>query len=131
MKRIDFRILVGILLIGAGILVILVVGVGLVLLIVPGIIFGLWFALTTPAIIVENIGATKGMGRSKTLASGNLGKIFSIAFLVWIISFIIGLPFGFMGGKEFMVMPVQGYFRSGDFSQSASQAIMIVMDVGN
>lgn len=85
-------------LIGAGILVVLIVYMGLILLIVPGIIFALWFALTTPAIVVENLKAIKGLSRSKDLASGNLGKIFSVGFLVIAISWVIGIPFSVVGG---------------------------------
>lgn len=75
----------------AGICVVLVVYLGLLLLVVPGIIFGLWFVLTTPVIIVENLGATQGMSRSKSLVSGNLGKIFSVGFLVLLISYIVAI----------------------------------------
>ena len=81
----------------AGIFVVLVIYLGLLLLVVPGIIFSLWFALTTPAIVVENLKATKGMSRSKALAAGNLGKIFSVAFLIIVISWVIAIPFGFVG----------------------------------
>ena len=84
-------------LIGAGFLVVLVTYMGLLLLIVPGIIFALWFALTTPAIVLENLKAIKGMSRSRTLASGNLGKIFSVGFLVLLISWVISIPFSFVG----------------------------------
>lgn len=80
-------------LIGAGILVTLVVYLGIILLVVPGIIFGLWYSLTTPAIIVENLSATRGMSRSKALASGNLGKIFSVGFLIIIIAWVAGMAF--------------------------------------
>ncbi|MBN1972252.1 MAG: hypothetical protein JW787_01335 [Sedimentisphaerales bacterium] len=85
-------------LLGAGILVALIVYLGFILLIVPGIIFALWLSLTTPAIIIENLRATKGMSRSKALASGNLGKIFSVGFLALLISLLITLPFNFIGG---------------------------------
>jgi len=78
-------------LMGAGILVSLVVFGGMMLLIVPGIIFSLWFALTTPAIIAENTKAKEAMGRSRELARGNLGKIFSVLFLTSIIAGIIGM----------------------------------------
>jgi hypothetical protein len=78
-------------LMGAGILVSLSVFGGMLLLIVPGIIFSLWFALTTPAIIAENTKAKEGMKRSRELARGNLGKIFSVLFLTSIISGIIGM----------------------------------------
>jgi hypothetical protein len=79
----------------AGICVGLVVSLGFLLLVVPGIIFGLWFALTTPAIVVENLGATQGMSRSKALASGNLGKIFSVGFLVFLISFVLSMSLNY------------------------------------
>jgi hypothetical protein len=81
----------------AGIFVVLVVYLGLLLLVVPGIIFSLWFALTTPAIVVENLKAIKGMERSKALASGNLGKIFSIAFLIIVISWVVTMTFVYAG----------------------------------
>ncbi len=84
-------------LIGAGILVALVVHMGLLLLVVPGIIFALWYALTTPAIVVENLKVIEGMSRSKALASGNLGKILSVGFLVIVISWVVGIPFGIAG----------------------------------
>jgi len=85
-------------LIGAGILIVLAVYAGLLLLIVPGIIFGLWYTLTTPAIVVENLKARKGMSRSKALVSGNLGKVFSVGFLIIVISWVVSIPFGFAGG---------------------------------
>lgn len=84
-------------LIGAGILVGLIVWLGFIMCIVPGVIFGLWFALTQPSIIVENLRATQGMSRSKALASGNLGKIFCVGFLVILITWAISLPFGWGG----------------------------------
>lgn len=78
-------------LIGASILVGLTVAAGFMLLIVPGIIFGLWFALTTQCIVLENEGVTGGMGRSRSLVKGNLGKVFAVGFLASIIVGIIGI----------------------------------------
>jgi hypothetical protein len=76
----------------------LVVGLGFLLFVVPGVIFSLWFFLTTPAIVVENHSATRGMSRSKTLAAGNLGKIFSVGLLAGLITYAIVLPLSFLGG---------------------------------
>ena len=84
-------------LLGAGFLVSLIVGLGFMMCIVPGVIFSLWLALTTPSIIVENLRATQGMSRSKALASGNLGKIFCVGFLVMLITWAISIPFGWGG----------------------------------
>lgn len=85
-------------LIGASLLVGLVVGLGFMLLVVPGVIFGLWFFVTTPSIVVENQGITAGMSRSKALASGNLGKVFAVGLLAVAITWIISFPIGFVGG---------------------------------
>jgi len=85
-------------LIGAGILVGLIVMFGYMLLIVPGVIFGLWYSLTNPAIIVENCKATEALKRSKALAKGNLGKIFGVLFVTGIITNLITYLFGMMGG---------------------------------
>jgi len=77
----------------------LVVGLGFLLLVVPGIIFALWFFLTTPAIVVENRSATDGMSRSKALVAGNLGKVFAVGFLVQVITVIISVPLGYVAGR--------------------------------
>lgn len=76
----------------------LVTGLGFILLIVPGVIFGLWFYLTVPAIVVENHSVTAGMSRSKVLAAGNLGKIFAVGLLSGLLAYVIMLPLGFCGG---------------------------------
>jgi hypothetical protein len=81
----------------ASILVSLCVGFGFVLLVVPGIIFGLWFALTTPAIIMEDLKAMPGMSRSRALVKGNLGKVLMVGFLVFVLMLVITLPFQFAG----------------------------------
>ena len=85
-------------LIVASLVVGIVVGIGMLLCIVPGIIFGLWFALTIQAIVVEDLKAFKGMGRSKWLASGNLGRIFAVGLVVVLIALILGWVFGLAGG---------------------------------
>jgi hypothetical protein len=71
----------------------LVTGLGFLLLIVPGVIFSLWFFLTTPAIVVENRSVGSGMSRSKALVGGNLGKVFAVAFLSVLIGAVISFLF--------------------------------------
>ena len=92
----------------AAILVGLVVMVGLVLLVVPGIIFSLWYALTTQAIVIEDLKATKGMKRSKALASGNLGKMFGLMFVVGIITWLVNALFQGVGGAVAAAMTGPG-----------------------
>ena len=92
-------------LIAATICVTLVNGLGLMLFIVPGIIFGLWFFLTTPAIVVESHSATSGMSRSKALVAGNLGKVFSVGLLATLLGYVIILPLGYLGGSLGRTLP--------------------------
>ncbi len=92
-------------LIGATLMVALVVGLGFVLLIVPGVIFSLWLYLTTSCIVVENLGASAGMSRSKALVSGNLGKVFLIGLLVFLITMVISIPFNIIAGIGTIFIP--------------------------
>lgn len=111
----------------ASIMVGLVTAMGFVLLIVPGVIFSLWFAFTTPAIVIENLKATEGMTRSKNLASGNLGKIFSVSFLVLLIAIVISMvingPVSIVGRIALAANPVLHTV----VTQSVSLAAQIIM----
>jgi hypothetical protein len=80
-------------LLGLGILVSLGVFAGLLLCVVPGIILSLMWALATPALIVEGVGPTEAMGRSKQLASRNLGKVFLVGLVAGLIGLVASLPF--------------------------------------
>jgi hypothetical protein len=91
-------------LIAASLVVGLVVGVGFLLLVVPGVIFSLWFYLTTPCIVVEGCGAFGGMSRSRALVSGNLGKVFLVGLLVIVTTWVIGIPLGMIGRLCMMLL---------------------------
>lgn len=64
--------------IGAGLLYGLIIMLGFFALIVPAIIFGVWFMLTIPVVMLENHGVIDSLKRSKQLMSGNLGKGFLV-----------------------------------------------------
>ena len=81
----------------ASLVVGVVVVIGMVLLVVPGVIFALMFALVIPVIIVENLKTGKAMKRSRTLVSGNMGRVFVLGFLIFIIAFVVGLASGYVG----------------------------------
>jgi hypothetical protein len=83
-------------LVGAAILVALT-GLGYLFCLVPGVIFSVWFSMTTPAIITEDLKAVQGMSRSKALAKGNLGKVLSVLFLVVLLGIVIVIPFMLVG----------------------------------
>lgn len=72
--------------------------VGFILLVVPGVIFSLWFALVTPVIVLENMGSTEAMSRSKALAKGNLSKIFTVSLIIGLITVIVTIIISATGG---------------------------------
>ena len=74
----------------------MIVAAGFILLIVPGVIFSLIYAITIPAIVLEGVKARQGMGRSRSLVKGNLGKVFAILFVVTVLGLIVGSVFGFV-----------------------------------
>jgi hypothetical protein len=75
-------------LVGAGILIVLIVVLGSIALVVPGIIFATWYAYTTPAIMLEDKGATAGMAASKAFGRDKKWSTFSI-FLIFLLVFIL------------------------------------------
>jgi hypothetical protein len=89
----------------AGILVALVTTVGFLLLIVPGIIFALWYALTAQCVVVEGVGASEGMRRSKQLVSGNLGKVFLVSLVVGLITAIFAQIVNWIAQQAFVSAP--------------------------
>ena len=78
-------------LVWASIVVGAVVALGFVLLIVPGIIFSLWFALTSQIIVLEKLKTTPAMGRSRRLVSGNMGKTFLLGLVIGLIGMGVSL----------------------------------------
>jgi len=89
-------------LIGATLLVGAVVMLGMFLFIVPGIIFSLWYALTAEVVVLENRRAIEGMTRSKSLTSGNLGKVFVVGLVAGLVTLVIVMvtswPIGMIAG---------------------------------
>lgn len=93
-------------LLGTQFLVGLVVMLGFLLLIVPGIIFSLWFIVIAPVVILESVGGTQAMSRSKALMSGNLNKGFTVVFVVGALSVVLQLTAGFALGMLHLTHPV-------------------------
>lgn len=76
-------------LLGTQFLVGIIVMVGILLLIVPGIIFSLWFMIVAPVVVLERVGGTQALGRSRELMRDNLGKGFALLFVVNILVAVI------------------------------------------
>jgi hypothetical protein len=64
------------------------VGFGILLLIVPGIILGLMWAVTLPA-VVERGGVFASFGRSRTLTRGNRWRIFGLFLALVIVAGVV------------------------------------------
>jgi Membrane domain of glycerophosphoryl diester phosphodiesterase len=54
------------------------VGIGLVLLIVPGVLLAIRWAVATPVVMLEGLGARAAMRRSQQLVSGHLKDVFRV-----------------------------------------------------
>ncbi len=87
-----FRLLVASMLVG------LAVAFGFCLLVVGAVIFGLWFMLVSPVVILENNGAIASLKRSRELMRGNLDKGFKLGLAVFLIGAVFQLAIGFAVG---------------------------------
>ncbi len=76
-------------LLAVGVITGVMIIIGLICLIVPGIIIAIMFALVTPVIIIERLGALESLGRSRRLVSHRWGKTFVVLLLIYIIFGII------------------------------------------
>ncbi|MDB5334803.1 MAG: hypothetical protein JWN70_422 [Planctomycetaceae bacterium] len=72
------------------ILLFLVILGGYLLCIVPGIIFSFWYALVTQIVVLEGPYGWEAMKRSKALMKGNMGNLFLLGLIVFLINFTAG-----------------------------------------
>ena len=96
---------------GTQLLVGIVVMLGFLLLIVPGVIFGLWFLLIAPVVVLERMGGTRGMSRSRELMKGNLGKGFMLSLIVGLLGVIVTYGAGFV--LAMLPLPHPAFFDVG------------------
>ncbi len=66
----------------------LVIGLGFMMCAVPGILFAVWFVFTSSVVVLEGLGGTNAMGRSKQLSKEQAGRIIGM----WFINMIITIP---------------------------------------
>jgi hypothetical protein len=72
-------------LVGTSILVGLSIFAGIILCVVPGIIFAIWFAFASQAVVVEHLSGAGAMSRSKDLTEGYRGRVFGVILLLGIL----------------------------------------------
>lgn len=83
-------------LVGAGLLVVAGSALGLVLLIAPGLyLFAIW-AVAAPVIVIERLGVTDSLGRSRQLVRGNGWPVLGVVLLAFLIgaAVAVGMTFG-------------------------------------
>ena len=85
-------------LLGTNLITGIAIMVGYMLCVVPGVIFGLWFLLIAPVVILERIGGSSAMGRSRELMRGNLGKGFVLMLVVGLLSWVVNFALGMLTG---------------------------------
>jgi hypothetical protein len=66
------------------------VGVGYIFCFVPGVIFALWFCVSSQVVVLEGLLAAGAMGRSRQLVRGNM----LTAFLLWVVMMAISMFVG-------------------------------------
>lgn len=71
------------------IVVSILVYIGLILLIIPGIVLALIWAVSAPAMVVENQGVFGSMGRSVELTRGNRWRVLGVAIVVFLIYVVV------------------------------------------
>lgn len=60
------------------------VGLGFLLLIVPGVLLAIRWAVATPIVMLEGIGARSAMRRSRELVQGHRKAVFRVLMNIWI-----------------------------------------------
>jgi uncharacterized membrane protein len=87
--------------IGLSILVSVFVGLGFILLVVPGIMIAIALSVAMPSLVIEKIGISASIKRSRQLTKGNRWRIFGLFFIIgvifWVLMLVIGILFGLSG----------------------------------
>jgi hypothetical protein len=68
-----------------GIVAGIAIAIGFVLLIVPGLILLTWWAVFVPALVLEGLGLSDSLGRSRNLVSGNFWPVLGLIVVVVLI----------------------------------------------
>jgi hypothetical protein len=69
----------------------LAAGLGFMCCIVPGILLSVWFVFTSSVVVLEGLGGTAAMGRSRQLSQGSGWRIVGMFLLLMLIAMILGI----------------------------------------
>lgn len=76
----------------------LLVGIGFILLIVPGLIALAWTAVCVPVVVIEQVGYSKAIDRSRALAAGRWMPVLGTLLLTWGLVLLLMIGTGFVIG---------------------------------
>lgn len=76
----------------------LMVVIGLILLVVPGLIAFAWTAVCIPVVMLERLGYSKAIDRSRALSRGQRGHVLGTLLLSWGLALLIMLGAGLIVG---------------------------------
>jgi len=89
------------------ILITLGVTLGMIALVVPGIILAIMWAVAVPAHVVENVGITGSLRRSRELTKGARWKLFWLFLVFFVVTialtFVAAVPFSFAAGAPIIL----------------------------
>ena len=85
-------------LIGAQIMTGLMVIIGLILFIVPGVIALAWTAVAVPVVVIEQLGYSKAIERSRALSRHHRGHVLGVLITSWLIALLIIIGLGIVVG---------------------------------
>jgi hypothetical protein len=110
-------------LLGVTVLYALAVLGGAILCLIPAIPVYVFFALASPALILERARVGQAFGRSRKLVGGSFWRVFGILLLAavisWAIGFVIGIPFN-LGSGAF-----SNLFSTGDIPAVSFGALLL------
>ena len=72
--------------------------IGLILLVVPGVIAIIWTAVAIPVVMIERLGYSKAIERSRALVRGRWRAVLGTLMLAWGVSLLLIVGFGVVVG---------------------------------
>lgn len=85
-------------LLGLGLLMGIAIGLGLLLLIIPGLYLMVRYSVSSPALIMEDLGITGAMERSRDLTAGHRWPIFGLLLVYGALTYGLGIALARFGG---------------------------------
>jgi hypothetical protein len=86
-------------LIGAGVLATIIIVIGFILIIVPGLIALTFLAVVAPAVVIDRLGVTDALRRSRELVSGNAWRVFGVLVVLFLLTALISGIVNAIGGS--------------------------------